>query len=202
MFFSYLCIERKIEMSEKFPYGYDVNAYIDKAFGQLKELYPWAERSMLRKKWSYAIEKEGADYQFVSYFVWDDGERERTVLKGGCKEFIETFISHHESWIQRENPVKDTLSVVDLMKGGKMAGGWYIEAYCFRSHAKGGYSVYLQGGDRSAGGSRTIFIPPAYFKLPWDEFLDAYVNLVPPGFFGLGKSDLENASALKAFLGY
>ena len=26
-------------MSEKFPYGYDLNAYIDKAFEQMKALY-------------------------------------------------------------------------------------------------------------------------------------------------------------------
>ena len=27
-------------MNEKFPYGYDVNAYIDKALERMKELYP------------------------------------------------------------------------------------------------------------------------------------------------------------------
>ena len=26
-------------MSEKFPYGYDVNAYIDKAFEQMKKIF-------------------------------------------------------------------------------------------------------------------------------------------------------------------
>ena len=32
-------------MSEKFPYGYDVNAYIDKAFEQMKADFPsWALR--------------------------------------------------------------------------------------------------------------------------------------------------------------
>ena len=39
-------------MNKKFPYGYDVNAYIDKAFEQMKELYPWAKKEMLRKNWS------------------------------------------------------------------------------------------------------------------------------------------------------
>jgi len=28
-------------MSEKFPYGYDLNAYIDKAFELLKADFPW-----------------------------------------------------------------------------------------------------------------------------------------------------------------
>ena len=31
-------------MSEKFPYGYDLNAYIDKAFEQMKADFPWATR--------------------------------------------------------------------------------------------------------------------------------------------------------------
>ena len=29
-------------MNEKFPYGYDLNAYIDKAFEQMKADFPWA----------------------------------------------------------------------------------------------------------------------------------------------------------------
>ena len=42
-------------MSEKFPYGYDLNAYIDKAFEQMKADFPWATR----------IEKVGDDYHYV-----------------------------------------------------------------------------------------------------------------------------------------
>ena len=42
-------------MSKKFPYGYDINVYIDKAFEKAKELYPWAEKSMLRKNLSYYV---------------------------------------------------------------------------------------------------------------------------------------------------
>ncbi len=33
-------LHRIIDMSEKFPYGYDVNAYIDKAFEQMKADFP------------------------------------------------------------------------------------------------------------------------------------------------------------------
>ena len=67
-------------MNKKFPYGYDVNAYIDKAFEQMKELYPWAKKEMLRKNWSYAIEQVDGEYQYVTYFKWNDGEIERNVL--------------------------------------------------------------------------------------------------------------------------
>ena len=34
-------------MNEKFPYGYDLNAYIDKAFEQMKADFPWATRDMI-----------------------------------------------------------------------------------------------------------------------------------------------------------
>ena len=33
-------------MVKKFPYGHDVNAYIDKAFEQMKADFPWATRDM------------------------------------------------------------------------------------------------------------------------------------------------------------
>ena len=62
-------------MNKKFPYGYDVNAYTDKAFEQMKELYPWAKKEMLRKNWSYAIEQVNGEYQYVTYFKWNDGEK-------------------------------------------------------------------------------------------------------------------------------
>ena len=190
-------------MSKKFPYGYDVNVYIDKAFEQMKELYPWAERSMLNEHWSYAIEKkENGRYAFVTYYKWSDGKTERQVLDCDNEGFTRTLIDHHDGWVERENPVKDILKCIDLIPCGTMICGWYMECYEFRSHEKGGYSVFLQGGDRTAGGSRTIFIPPAYFKMSWDEFLDKYVELVPPCAFYLGKDELKDAPGLKAFLGF
>lgn len=32
-------------MNEKFPYGYDLNAYIDKAFEQMKADFPGQQRT-------------------------------------------------------------------------------------------------------------------------------------------------------------
>ena len=190
-------------MNKKFPYGYDVNVYIDKAFEQMKELYPWAEKNMLRKQWSYAIEKnDHGEYAFVTYFKWSEKDIERTALDCDSEGFIELFINHHSDWIEMENPVKDVMNVRNLIPGGTMIRGWYIESYEFRSHVKGGYSVFLQAGDRTAGASRTIFIPPAYFKLSWDEFLEKYEELVSPNAFYLGKEELENAPGLKEFLGF
>ncbi len=190
-------------MSKKFPYGYDINVYIDKAFEKAKELYPWAEKSMLRKNLSYAIEKkENGRYAFVRYFKWSKTDIERKVLDCDSEGFIKRFIADHGSWIEMVNPVKETLNVIDLIPRGTMIRGWYMECYEFHSHVKGGYSVFLQAGDRSGGASRTIFIPPAYFKLSWDEFLDKYVELVPPGAFYLDKEELKDAPGLKAFLGF
>ena len=60
-------------MNKKFPYGYDVNAYIDKAFEQMKEDFPWATRDMIAEHTNYGIEKVGDNYQFVSYYSMYDG---------------------------------------------------------------------------------------------------------------------------------
>ena len=56
-------------MSEKFPYGYDLNAYIDKAFEQMKADFPWATRDMIAEHIYYGIEKVGDDYQYVLQYV-------------------------------------------------------------------------------------------------------------------------------------
>ena len=41
-----------------------------------------------------------------------------------------------------------------------------------------------------------------YFKLPWEEFLDKYLELAPPSSFYVNRTDLENATGLKEFLGF
>ena len=42
-------------MDEKFPLGYDVNAYIDKAFEQMKADFPWVTRDMIAEHTYYGI---------------------------------------------------------------------------------------------------------------------------------------------------
>jgi len=54
-------------MSEKFPYGYELNAYIDKAFEQMKADFPWATRDMIGERTCLGIEKIGDEYQYVTY---------------------------------------------------------------------------------------------------------------------------------------
>ena len=51
-------------MNEKFPFGYDLNAYIDKAFEQMKALSTWAGpilNATLASKSSWASEENNCN---------------------------------------------------------------------------------------------------------------------------------------------
>lgn len=186
-------------MSKKFPYGYDMNAYIDKAFEQMKADFPWATRDMIVEDHNLGIEKIGNRYQYVTYHSRYDGSLVPEPLKIDCDEFIRRLASDHSWGLSHGNPVKET---IDVPASRTCSGDWYLEIYRIQKHELGGYSSYVQAGNRSAGGSRTFFIPASYFKLPWEEFLDKYLELVSPGPFYVGRKDLEDAPAVKAFLGY
>ncbi len=75
-------------MNKKFPYGYNVNAYIDKAFEQMKEDFPWATRDMIAEHTNYGIEKVGDNYQFVSYYSMYDG----TLKAYPLEEFLDKYL--------------------------------------------------------------------------------------------------------------
>ena len=187
-------------MNDLFPYGYDVNVYIDKAMEIMKKTYPWATKDMLRKKQSYAIEESNGEHKYVSYFEWSKKDIERNVLDCNGKTFIDTIISNNKYSIENSNPVIERFKV-DWKGRIELSGDWNLEGYKFRKHKLGGYSAWVQGGNRYTGGSRTFFIPPDYFNGSYDEFLDKYVKLVP-FYFGLGKKDLEKIPELKKFLGF
>ena len=186
-------------MNEKFAYGYDMDAYIDKASEQMKEDFPWATRDMIADHTYYGIEKVGDDYQYVSYSSWHDGTLKAYPENIDCEEFLRRLASGHDWELERANPVKE---FIDVPSSCRCSGDWFLETYRIQKHQLGGYSAYVQAGNRSAGGSRTFFIPASYLKLPWEDFLDKYLDLVPPGPFYVGRSDLENCPGLKEFLGY
>ena len=186
-------------MNDKFPYGYDVNAYINKAFELMKEEFPWATRDMITKHNYYGIKKMGDDYQYVSFYSQGDGSMKAYTEAIDCEEFIRRLASGHDWELELANPVKETFKV---HAKNRYSGGWYLEDYRFQKHKLGGFSTFVQAGNRSAGGSRTFFIPASYFRLPWDEFLDKYLQLVSPGPFYVDRDDLENTKGLKTFLGY
>ena len=185
-------------MSKKFPYGYDVKKYINKAIEKMKYLYPWVERDMFDDRYEYCIKKIGNRYQYAYTYHYDDKDSFHTLDKT-ADEFIDYIIWQQEDNIQRYNDIKDIFKVPGQC--GKNVSGWHLENYEFRSHKLGGYSVFCQAGDRVTGGSRTFFIPNDYFNGSFEEFLDKYIKLVPP-VFGFTKEELLVAPGLKEFLGY
>ena len=186
-------------MSEKFPYGYDVNAYIDKAFERMKADFLWATREMIAENTNLGIEKMDGEYQYVSYHSRYDGTLKAYKEDVDCEEFLRRLASGRDWELGRANPVKEC---IDVEATNGCCGDWYLESYQIRKHQLGGYSAHITAGNRSAGGSRTIFIPASYFKLTWDEFLDKYLNLVSPGSFYVVRSDLERDPRIKEFLGF
>ena len=186
-------------MSQKFPYGHDVNCYIDKAIEKMKYTYPWVKKEIFDKRYEYFIEKVGNRYQYTTTYHWKGSSPEKKTLFVDGEEFIERIIWDQEYAIQDYNKVKDIFVVPG--QEGKVLTGWHLEAYEFRKHELGGYSVFCQAGDRVTGGSRTFFIPPSYFEGDYDEFLDQYIELVPPA-FGFTREELANIPELKKFLGY
>ena len=182
-------------MNEKFPYGYDLNAYIDKAFEQMKADFPWATRDMIAEHTCYGIEKVGDDYQYVRYCSFCSPD----ILNVDCEEFIRRLTQDHDWELEKANPVKEC---IDVEASNRCSGDWFLECYRIQKHEKGGYSVHVTAGNRSAGGSKTVFIPASYFKLSWEEFLDKYLDLATPGSFYVGRKDLENCPGLKEFLNF
>lgn len=178
----------------------DINSYIEKAIEKMKFTYPWVKRSMFRKEYTYAIEKENGRDVFVSYFKWSDGDIDREVLDCSEEEFIDRIIDDNESWVEDANEVKNVFKIP--FKGGTDAHGWTLERYEFRYHKLGGYSAFVQAGDRVTGGSRVFFIPPKWMDGTFEEFLDKYLELVPGYAFGLFREDLEHVNGLRAFLGF
>lgn len=187
-------------MEERFPLGLDVEAYLDKALEALRETYPWAERQQFRKERRYAIEETADGPRFVTYFRWSDGSVEREVLDCDAGKFIETVISQNRDWIEDANPETERFDVP--LRGGIDAHGWLFEQYTFAKHELGGYSVTVTAGNRSAGGSRTFFIPPEFFAGSYDDFLAQYAELVPAYAFGLDTEYLAETEGLRAFLGF
>lgn len=185
-------------MSKKFPYGYNIDNYIEKAIEKMKETYFWVNKDMFDKKYEFSIKKIDNNYQYISTYHWDDRD-DTKILDCDGEGFIENIINCQRYVVESANKVKEIFEVPG--QAGKKLTGWYLERYEFRSHELGGYSVFVQAGDRVAGGSRTFFIPMSYFSGDYSDFLDKYCNLVPAS-FGFTKKELLNIKELKKFLGY
>ena len=113
-------------MSEKFPYGYNLNAYIDKAFEQMKADFPWATRDMIAEHTCFGIEKVGDDYQYVRYYSFCSPD----ILNVDCEEFIRRLTKDHDWELEKANPVKERIDV-EAPTDAAATGSW--RAIRFRS---------------------------------------------------------------------
>lgn len=110
-------------MTEKFPYGYELDAYIDKAFELMKEEFPWATRDMIAEHTCYGIEKMGDDYQYVSYSSRYDGTLKPYTKNVDCDGFLRLLASGHDWELEHANPVKETF---DVPASCRCSGDWYL----------------------------------------------------------------------------
>lgn len=188
-------------MTKKFPYGYNIDKYIEECCKRLKKDYFWFTKDMLDKRYKFTIEKEDNKYQYIRYYK-DEYNEIRTVLDWikSFDEFYSSYECSNEYSITKANPIKDVYKVP--IKSGSDAHGWYLERYEFNSHELGGFSVFVQAGDRVTGGSRTFYIPQDFFNGTYEEYIDKHCELIPPSHFGMGKEELLNDKNLKKFLGF
>ena len=186
----------------KFKYKYDINKYLDDVYKKVFELYPWADKDIIKNKYEYFIEKENNHYEFISYFDNYDGKKYREVLDWlkTTDDFYKLVIGRIEDSLIWNTPIKETFKMP--VERGSSIHGWYLERYEFNKLITGGYSVFVQAGDRTTGGSRTFLIPQDYFEETYYEFIDKYLELVPPSHFGMSRVDLEDNKELAKFLGF
>ena len=183
---------------DRFFLGYDVEEYISEALDRLKRIYPWASHERLDKLYSYAIEETSGKPEFVRYKHWDSkAEREANGWDGEL--FIQMIVNDQKTHLEFMNDVKEVFDV--RPDHGIELRGWYLESFEFRSHVLGGYSAFVQAGDRCTGGSRAFFFPPEIMEGTFEEFLDKNDELLS-GAFGLDKEYMMNFKGLKEFLGF
>ena len=179
--------------------GTDVEAYIDEALKRLKKKYPWAKKSLFQKNYRYTIEDVDGKKKFIKYYDWDDGTTKRYDDDWDGELFIQEIMEDQESYITNANKVKDVFDV--RPHTGVQMHGWYLERFEFRSHILGGYSAFVQAGDRCTGGSREFFFTPEQMSGTFEEFLDSNKELLS-GHFGLTRDYMEKFEGLKEFLGF
>lgn len=179
--------------------GTDADAYVDEALRRLRNRYPWAVKSMFDKHESYSIEENDGRKEFVNYYTWDDNENKRYAEGWDGEFFIRKIINDNESWIERANEVSEVFDV--RPDQGADCHGWCLERFEFRSHKLGGYSAFVQAGDRCTGGSRTFFFTPEQMSGTFEDFLESNAELLS-GRFGLDADYMRQFKGLKEFLGF
>lgn len=184
---------------DHFYLGTDVEAYIDEAVRRLKKDYFWADKSLLDPNYSYKIEKEDGRMEFVQYYTYQDGDTSRKVEGWDGELFVKRIIYDNRSHIERANEIKEVFDV--RPDYGVDCHGWCLERFEFRSHTLGGYSAFVQAGDRVAGGSREFFFTQEQMSGTFEDFLQSNGELLS-GAFGLNRDYMRSFKGLKEFLGF
>ena len=184
---------------EFFFLGTDAGKYVKEALKRLKDKYPWATMKRLDRHYSYAVEETDGRKEFVKYYTGDNGKIERYAKGWDGELFIREIINDHQTHIEYMNGVKEVFKAkpdrtVEL-------SGWDLEIFEFRLHELGGYSAYVQAGNRSAGSSRTFFFKPEDMKGSFEEFLDRNAELFS-GRYGPDKNYMRKLKGIKEFLGF
>ncbi len=183
---------------EKFKFGTDITAYLDKAFDHVKKDYRWLDKKMLSNTWQYDIQRVDGDLEFVRRYR-DEGEYSVYDVES-AERFIECVEYDYQSAALQANP---TVASYAPSFGSISLHGWNLERYVFYKLKSGDYKVSVTAGDRVTGGSRDFFITPYCFEAKtYEEFLDRYLEIVPDYSFGLGKKELLPDKELQKFLGY
>ncbi len=183
---------------KKFKFGTDINVYLEKAFHNVKKEYRWLDKKMLGQSWQYDIRRVDGDLEFVRRY-WNESEFSVYDVES-AERFIESVESDYQSTALQANK---TVSSYAPSFGHISLHGWNLESYVFYKLKSGDYKVSVTAGDRTTGGSRDFFITPHCFEAKtYEEFLDRYLEIVPPYSFGLGKKELLPDKDLKQFLGY
>ena len=188
-----------IVFKDFFFLGTDVTPYVDEAFRRISKKYPWALKSMFDEHYEYVIEDVEGKKEFARYYTWDDKSSKRYAEGWDGELYIQRIIYDQESRIEYANEVKEVFDV--RPDYGVDCHGWCLERFEFRSHVLGGYSAFVQAGDRCTGGSREFFFTPDMMSGTFGEFLDKNGELLS-GAFGLDRDYMEKFEGLKEFLGF
>lgn len=192
--------EPEPDPAQLFPFGTDIDAYIDRAAGKMKNTYPWVSKELFDKKISFAIEEVNGKYVFAQYYKYSDGSSVRYQIDKYGDDITDHIVSEWEFYAESVNPVKEVYELTGTR--GTVISGWNLECYKFSRHELGGYSSGITAGDRSAGGTRTFFIPPAFMEGTFEEFVRKYNEMVP-GVFGLEERYYaDDPEGFKRFLGF
>ncbi len=197
--------KRYVLMSDraKFPYGYDINIYVERAFRKLKTMFPWVTKDDLNPEYRYNIEMIDDKYEYVEYCVQKDGSEKYYIMseREGMSpdSFVRTFIFRNKEYLLEHDEVISECSI--LPPESTDPGGWHIERYVIQKRKRGDYTLFVQSGDRNSGSFSVTLIPRTCFEADnFDEFLARYAEALPS--FGVDTDFLYRNSDFRSFLGY